>query len=61
MKKEEVLETFNFKEVYPNEFVRDIWTVRFDKNTFELFADPEIDRRYYFGYINDLESRLKLI
>lgn len=51
---------FNFIKK-DNEYIRDHWTLRIEGNMFELFADPEIDTRYYYGYIDQLEKYLKAI
>ena len=61
MKIRDILSDFKFVETDDNEFVRDIWTVRLEDNNFELFADPEIDLRYYFGCVGNLETYLKAI
>ena len=61
MKVREVLDKFEFAQIEENEFIRDIWTVRLEGNKFELFADPEIDTRYYFGYVDNLEKYLNVI
>ena len=61
MKVREVLERHKFSQIDDNEFERDGWTVRIDYPNFELFNDPEIDIRYYFGSIDNLEKYLTTI
>ena len=61
MKVREVLERHEFSQTDDNEFERDGWTVRIDYPNFELFTDPEIDARYYFGYVDNLEKYLNVI
>ena len=61
MKTKEILEFYNFKEISENEFQRENWTVRLEENNFEIFSDPEIDPRYYYGYKDKLELCLKAI
>lgn len=61
MKNEELLNKYGFEKESPSEFVRDNWTVRIDKLEFELFSDPEIDTRYYHGYLDKLEACIKAI
>lgn len=61
MEKGEVLRRYQFAKVSDNEFIRNEWTVRFDNHEFEVFADPEIDTRYYHGMIDNLEKVLKAL
>ena len=61
MKVREVLDKFEFAQIEENEFERGGWTVRLDYPNFELFSDPEIDIRYYFGSIDNLEKYLTTI
>lgn len=61
MKVREVLDKFEFTQIEENEFKRGGWTVRLDYLNFELFNDPEIDVRYYFGSIDNLEKYLTTI
>lgn len=61
MKVREVLDKFEFAQTEENEFERGEWTVRLDYPNFELFNDPEIDIRYYFGSIDNLEKYLTTI
>ncbi len=61
MKVRKVLDKFEFTQTDENEFEKDGWTVRLDFPTFELFNDPEIDNRYYFGSIDNLEKCLTAI
>ena len=61
MKVREVLDKFEFTQIEENEFEKDGWTVRLDYPNFELFNDPEIDIRYYFGSVDNLEKYLTAI
>lgn len=61
MKVREVLDKFEFTQIEENEFEKDGWTVRLDFPNFELFNDPEIDIRYYFGSVDNLEKYLTTI
>ena len=61
MKVREVLDKFEFTQIEENEFKKDGWTVRLDFPNFELFNDPEIDIRYYFGSVDNLEKYLTTI
>lgn len=61
MEKGKLLERYEFVETDVNEFTRDEWTVRFDGHEFEVFADPEIDTRYYHGMIDNLERVLRVL
>ena len=61
MKVREVLDRHKFSQIDDNEFERDGWTVRIDYPNFELFTDPEIDTRYFFGSLDNLEKRILLI
>lgn len=57
----EILER-GYKQIDKNEFVKEGWTIRFDKDTIEVFDDPEIGKGYYFsGKINkvDIETLLE--
>lgn len=47
-----------FSRESENEFQRDNWTVRLDGDNFEVFSDPSIDRRYYYGPLKDLEDAI---
>ena len=61
MKTEELLKQYNFIKIDNNEFQRENWTVRLEGLNFEIFSDPEIDTRYYFGLKDKLELCLKAI
>lgn len=61
MKVREILEQHKFERVSSTEYIRDEWTVKLDGHEFELFADPEIDTRYYHGMIDNLELALNAI
>ncbi len=61
MKNEKLLNSHGFEKISPNEFIRDIWTVRINELEFELFADPEIDTRYYHGMTDNLDACLQAI
>jgi hypothetical protein len=55
----DILDNFNFKEISENEFQNRNWYVRLDGSNFEIFSDPEIDCRYYFGSVHNLENYLR--
>jgi hypothetical protein len=60
----DILNEFNFKEISENEFQNGNWFVRLDEwdgSSFEIFSDPEIDRRYYYGSVNKLKDYLEEI
>ena len=61
MKVREVLDKFEFTQIEENEFEKNGWKVRLDYPNFELFNDPEIDNRYYFGSMDNLEKYLTVI
>ena len=61
MKVRKVLDKFEFSQTDENEFEKDGWTVRLDFPNFELFSYPEIDIRYYFGSMDNLENYLTAI
>jgi hypothetical protein len=54
----DILNEFNFKEISENEFQNGNWFVRIDGSNFEIFSDPEVDCRYYYGSVNRLEDYL---
>lgn len=55
-----LLKDYRFVEI-ENEFKRDNWTVRLEHPYFEIFSDPEIDTRYYYGYLDMLEKYLSAL
>jgi hypothetical protein len=57
----DILKAYGFNNIDENSFQRDGWTVRIDNIYFELFNDPEIDNRYYYGPLHNLEKYLKAI
>lgn len=61
MQTRDVLKAHGFNSVDENLFQRDDWTVRIDGINFEIFSDPEIDTRYYFGTTDNLEKYLNAI
>lgn len=61
MEIERILNDYKFTKVDENEHVRNNWTVRIGFPYFEIFSDPEIDTRYYHGYLDNLEKYLKAI
>ena len=56
-----ILKEYGFVQSSENEFQKGIWTVRIENDNFEIFADPEQDTRYYYGYLDNLEKYLKAI
>ena len=44
-----------------NEYTYNNWTLRLDFPYFEIFSDPEIDTRYYYGIIDNLEKVLNAL
>lgn len=61
MKTRDILKAYNFNSIDENEFQKENWTVRIDRINFEIFSDPEVDTRYYFGTIDNLEKYLNAI
>lgn len=61
MSVKEILNFYSFSKVSENEFQRGNWCVRIEGTNFEIFSDPEIDTRYYFGTLDNLEKYLKAI
>ena len=61
MEIERILNYYKFTKVNDNEHIRNNWTVRIDFPYFEIFSDSEIDTRYYYGYLDNLEKYLKAI
>lgn len=57
----DILNIYGFTKVSENEFQNGDWNVRLDGLHFELFSDPEIDTRYYFGTVDNLEKYLNAI
>lgn len=58
---EELIMSYGFVQSDNNEYVRDNWTIRLEFPQFEIFSDPEIDTRYYYGYLSNLEKYLNAI
>lgn len=53
-----------YKQIDKDEFVREGWTIRLEKDIIEVFDDPEVGLGYYFhGNIHkvDLETLLNEI
>lgn len=61
MNNENILNNHGFKKIDENEFQKENWIVRIDGINFEIFSDPEIDTRYYFGTTDNLEKYLNAI
>lgn len=61
MNNESILNNHGFKKIGENEFQKENWIVRIDGINFEIFSDPEIDTRYYFGITDNLEKYLNAI
>lgn len=61
MEIEVMLNENGFTKVDQNEYVKNNWTVRIEYPNFEIFSDPEIDTRYYYGYLDKLERYLDAI
>lgn len=47
-----------FKPLSESEFEKNGWTLRIEKDKFELFTDPEIDRDYIYTDISLLDCYL---
>lgn len=59
---EEVIKEFGFDQNEEGEYIKDNWTLRVEDNMyFELFSDPEIDSRYYYGNLDNLDKYLNSI
>lgn len=61
MTTKEILDFYSFSKVSENEFQNGDWCVRIEGINFEIFSDPEIDPRYYFGSLDNLEKYLRAI
>ncbi len=61
MNMKELIISHGFVQSDNNEYVRDNWTIRLEFPQFEIFSDPEIDTRYYYGYLSNLEKYLNAI
>ena len=58
----EQLKLHNFIEVNECRYRRGNWVVRLEDDKFELYSDnPDIDSRYWFGYIDQIEKYLNAI
>lgn len=53
------LEQNGFSKNEDGEYILDNWTLRLDGDNFEIFSDPEIDTRYYYGSLDNLDVILE--
>lgn len=53
------LEQNGFSKNEDGEYILDNWTLRLDCDNFEIFTDPEIDTRYYYGSLDNLNIILE--
>lgn len=59
---QQILEEFGFVQNEDGDYEKDNWTLRLDNNHyFELYSDPEIDSRYYYGSLDNLDKYLNAI
>lgn len=54
-----ILKEYGFVQSSENEFQKQNWTVRIENDNFEIFSDPEIDTRYYYGSLDNLDIILE--
>ena len=57
----ELIISHGFVQSDDNEYTYNNWTLRLDHPYFEIFSDPEIDTRYYYGIIDNLEKVLNAL
>ena len=53
------LEQSGFSKNEDDEYILDDWTLRLDGDNFEIFTNPEIDTRYYYGSLENLDIILE--
>ena len=59
---QQILEEFGFVQNEDGDYEKDNWTLRLDNtHYFELYSDPEIDNRYYYGSLDNLDKYLNTI
>lgn len=61
MNMKELIISHGFVQSDDNEYTHNNWTLRLDLPYFEIFSDPEVDTRYYYGIIDNLEKVLNAI
>lgn len=54
-----ILKEYGFIQSSENEFQKQNWTIRIENDNFEIFSDPEIDTRYYYGSLDNLDVILE--
>lgn len=57
----QLLNEYGFQPLNDNEYIKEIWTIKINFPYFEIYADPEIDTRYYINNLDYLEKVLKAI